>query len=144
MNILPNIMGGGSPFGGGGAQQQQAQQYGPTGPTAADIAAQQAYDAKIAAAQAAMYLPSGYAPSIPNVAAQYTGPVSGGDATQGDLRSPYTATPDDGSTTLQVDPNTGQVVQPVSSTRFSTTTYMGGAAVILLLGYYMMQGDEKS
>lgn len=148
LSKVMNIFGGGGGMfggGGGGGMQQQAQQMGPANPTPDQLAAQQAYDAQVAAQQAAMYLPSGYAPSIPNVAAQYTGPVSGGDSTQGDLRSPYTAVTDDGST-VQVDPSTGQPVQPAQSapsTGFSTTTYVGGASVILLLGYYMMQGEDR-
>lgn len=133
MKALPLI---GQVLGGGGAQPiQQAQdqtQYGPAQPTADQIAA-----------QAAMYQPGGYAPSIPGVAAQYAGPVAPSmDTSYGDLRTPYTAVTEDGQQ-VQVDPATGQVIQEGILTGMSTEMMVGIGAVTLLAGWYFMS-DNKS
>lgn len=128
--VLGGVMGGG-----GGQAQQGGETYGP--PTQdqyaaeqaylAQQAAQQAYDAQVAAQQGAMYIPAGYAqPASMNTS-------------YGDLRSPYTAITEDGEQ-VQVDPMTGQVIQP----GMSTEMMIGIAAIALLGGVWYMSGSEKT
>lgn len=141
--ILP--MAGGL-LGGGGQQQQQG------GMTQAEYDAQQAqaqqqaaYDAQVRAQQGQMYQ-SGYTPSIPFVQDQYSSPMIGQPGTMqtsyGDLRSPYTAIPEDGQQTLQIDPRTGQVIQASMIPDLSPTTWLviGGTT---LVGWYLMSGSKS-
>jgi hypothetical protein len=138
-SVLPVL---GQVAGGGGGGGQVVVQQG-----ADQNAAAQAYYAQqqalaqqeyIRAQQAAMYQP-GYNPNIPYVTDQYTGaPLAPSmNTSYGDLRSPYTAITEDGEQ-VQVDPATGQIVQP----GFSTAMWVGGGAIILLLGMYVMSDDK--
>jgi hypothetical protein len=123
-------------FGGGGTgvapQQQYTEQpmYGPV----YDPAAMQ-YAQQVEAQRAQMYTPG----MVQDVT--YRGeplePITASNS-YGDLRSPYTAQAEDGRT-LQIDPATGEIVQPI----WTNPVYLGGGAVVLLLGLYMMQGNDK-
>jgi hypothetical protein len=139
MNVVKALPFVGNMIGGGGQQQQQG------GMTQAEYDAQQqqqaAYDAQVRAQQAQMYQP-GYVPEIPYVPGQYTGmpmaPTADMNTSYGDLRSPYTAIAEDGST-VQVDPRTGEVISPGISTPMMIA--IGG--ITLLAGWYLMS-DSKS
>jgi hypothetical protein len=114
-------------------QQTQSDAYAQQYADQQQQAAQRAYDAQVAAAQAAMYTP-GYNPNIPYVSQQYSGPLAPADGgSYGDLRSPYTAITEDGQQ-IQIDPATGQPL----STGISTTMMVGGGLAIVLLGMYLM------
>jgi hypothetical protein len=132
-SILP-VMG---MMGGGGGQQQQGgmtqAEYDAQQKAAYDAGQQQAaYNAQVAAQQQQMYqpgaMPVSYDMSQPTMNTSY-----------GDLRSPYTAIAEDGST-VQVDPNTGQVIQP----GLSTPMMIGIGGVVLLAGWYFMSGSKVS
>ena len=140
-SVLPVL---GQVAGGGGGGGQVVVQQGADQNAAAQAyyaqqqaQAQAAYDAQVAAAQAAMYQP-GYNPNIPYVTGQYPGsPTPSMNTSYGDLRSPYTAITEDGEQ-VQVDPATGQIIQP----GVSTAMWVGGGAIILLLGMYVMSDDK--
>lgn len=140
--LIGQVFGGG---GGGGAQQQQQggmtqAEYDAQQKAAYDAGQQQAtYDEQVRAQQAQMYQP-GVAQSMPISFMPETGQPSmtGMNASYGDLRTPYTAVTEDGQQ-IQVDPTTGQVVQP----GMSTEMMVGIGAVTLLAGWYFMS-DSKS
>jgi len=123
---------------GGGQQQQQAQQGGMTQAEydaymAQQAAAQAEYDKLVAAQQAQMYQPVGYTDM------GYGAQPASMNTSYGDLRSPYTAITEDGEQ-VQVDPNTGQIIQPGIST--GAMVMIGGVA--LLAGWYFMSGSKES
>jgi len=143
MTGLKSVSGISSIFGGGGQQQQQqidpyAQQYA----DAQAQAAQRAYDMQQAQqVQPQMYTP-GFSPSVPFAANTYGGsaiPVSM-NTSYGDLRSPYTGVTEDGQTQVQIDPRTGQVIQP----GMSTEMMIGLSAIALALGVYFMSDSKSS
>ena len=82
-----------------------------------------------------MYIPAGYQDTSTTTYAQ---PASM-NTSYGDLRSPYTAITEDGQQ-VQVDPNTGQVIQP----GMSTELMIGLSVAALALGVYFMSGNEKT
>ena len=143
MKVLPvlgTVMGG---MGGGGGQQQQQQQQG--GMTQAEYDAQvyaqqqqqAAYEAQVRAQQQQMYQPTSYTPE------GYSGGVvqqPSMNTSYGDLRSPYTAITEDGQQ-VQVDPATGQVIQPGMSTEMMLG--IGGIAV-LAAGWYFMSASKSN
>jgi hypothetical protein len=146
--LLGTVMGAMGGGGGGGVVVQTGGD--PYAQQQAQAELQAAYDARIAAAQNAMYIPGGpggYAPNIPYTTPSYSGPVSAGpvsaDNGYGDLRSPYTLTSEDGSQQVQVDPKTGQVVQAGMLPDLSPTTWLmiGG---VTLLGWYFMSGSKST
>ena len=143
MKALPLI---GQVFGGGGPSQQQ--QAG--GMTQAEYDAQQqvihnqqqaqaAYNAQVAAAQAQMYQPGAMQASY-DMGQSGQPSMTGMNASYGDLRSPYTAIAEDGST-VQVNPATGQIIQEGMSTPMIIG--LGGIAVALA-GWYFLTPSSKS
>jgi len=131
--VLGGVLGGG---GGGQVVVQQgadpyAQQYADQYAYQQQQAAQAAYDAQVRAQQNAMYAPPAYQ-NIPSTA--YAQPASM-NTSYGDLRSPYTAITEDGEQ-IQIDPATGQPIQP----GISTPMLIGGGALVLLVGWYLMSG----
>lgn len=142
MSLLGGMFGGGS--------QQQPQQGGMTqaeyDAMQAQAQAQAQYEAQVRAQQAAMYQPGGYAPSIPFIDEQYSGAgqpsMTGMNASYGDLRTPYTAIQEDG-TQVQVDPQTGQIVQAGIIPDLSPATWLmlGGTT---LVGWYLMSGSKST
>lgn len=137
-SVLPVL--GGVMGGGGGGQQQMveqgvdpyAQQYQDQYAAQQSALAQQAlqaqYDAQMAAQQNALYMPVEYGPQPASMNTSY-----------GDLRSPYTAITEDGEQ-VQVDPMTGQVMQP----GMSTEIMIGIAALALVGGVWYFSGSEKT
>lgn len=139
MKALPVV---GGLFGGkGGAPQDQQQAGG--GMTQAEFDAQQkaAYDAGVrqqqqealyrqqVAEQQAQMMPIAYSGggSQPTMQTSY-----------GDLRTPYTAITEDGQQ-VQVDPRTGEVVQP----GMSTEVMVGIGALVAMAGLYYAYSDSK-
>lgn len=143
-SVLPVL--GGAMGGGGGQQQQQGgmtqEEYD------AQVLAQQqqqaAYEAQVKAQQAALYNPGGQPISyVPETGqggwfSQQPGQPSMNNS-YGDLRSPYTAITEDGQQ-VQIDPTTGQVIQP----GMSTEVMIGVAALALVGGIYFMSGNNKT
>jgi len=145
LKVLTGILPAMGAMGGGGGGGQQQQQGGMTqaeydAQMAAQAKAQAEYDAQVRAQQQQMYQP-GVAYNIPGEGYMqpvgYTGQPSM-NTSYGDLRSPYTAVTEDGQT-VQVDPNTGQVVQPGMSTPMMIA--VGG--VTLLAGWYLLSGSKS-
>jgi hypothetical protein len=66
--------------------------------------------------------------------------MTGMNASYGDLRSPYTAIAEDGST-VQIDPRTGQVVL---SEGLSIPMMVGIGGVAVLAGWYFMSDSKVS
>lgn len=142
MPVAGKVLGGS----GGGGQIPQQQQGGMTqAEYDAQVRAYQqqqqaAYEAEqlrqqqIQQAQAQMYVPAGYGTG----SMAYAQPASM-NTSYGDLRSPYTAITEDGQQ-VQVDPATGQVIQP----GMSTEMIVGIAALALVGGIYFMSGNEKT
>lgn len=133
--ILPVL---GAVTGGGGGGQQQQQQGGMTqaeydAQMAAQARAQAEYDRQVAAQQAQMYQPGAMPVSYD------MGQPASMNTSYGDLRSPYTAITEDGQT-VQVDPATGQVIQPGIS--MPVMVAIGG--IVLLTGWYFMSGSKAS
>lgn len=132
MSVIPLL---GGMMGGGGVGGQNVTVQG------ADPYAQQ-YAQQVAEQQAAMYTPGGYSPSIPYAADQYSGsplaPSVGGS--YGDLRTPYTAIPEDGGPSIAINPATGQPI--VAQSGISTPMLVGGGLVVVLLGMYLMSDDK--
>ena len=130
-------------MGGGGQQQQSidpyAQQYADA-QAQAQAQAQAAYDAQVRAEQAAMYNPAGYSSNMPIVNTYGGSPIPADmNTSYGDLRSPYTGITEDGQQ-VQVDPMTGQIIQP----GMSTEMMIGLSAVALALGIYFMSDSSTS
>lgn len=142
MKVLPVV---GQVLGGGGGGQQQQQQVDPYAQQYVDqqayaqAQAQAQYDAQVRAQQAAMYQPAGYGSNMP-VVGTYGGSAIPADmnTSYGDLRSPYTGVTEEGQP-IQVDPLTGQPIQP----GMSTEMMIGLSAVALALGVYFMSGSKS-
>lgn len=130
--VLGAVTGGGQPQQGGMTQAEyDAQQK-----AAYDAGQQQAaYDAQVRQQQAQMYTP-GYTQAMP---VSYAIGDPSGNTSYGDLRTPYTAITEDGEQ-VQVDPNTGQVIQ----SGISTPMLMGIGAVTLLVGWYYFSGSKTT
>lgn len=139
--IVGQLVGG---IGGGGQQQQQQ-----GGMTQAEYdaymvqqqqqaQAQAQYEAQVRAQQAQMYQP-GAAQGIPISYDMGQPSMTGMNASYGDLRSPYTAITQDGEQ-VQVDPTTGQVIQP----GMSTEVMIGIGGLTLLVGWYVMSGNKNT
>lgn len=140
MKALPfigQVLGGGS----GGQPQQQA-----GGMTQAEYDVQQqaaynqqqaqaAYDAQVRVQQEQMYQPG----AMPVSYDMGQPSMTGMNASYGDLRSPYTAIAEDGST-VQVDPATGQVIPE----GISMPMIIGIGGIAALTGWYFLTPDSKS
>lgn len=138
LKALTSLMPVMSMMGGGGGGQQQQPQGGMTqaeydAQMAAQARAQAEYDAQVRAQQQQMYQPGAMPVSYD------MGQPASMNTSYGDLRSPYTAITEDGET-VQVDPNTGQIIQP----GISTPMLVGIGVITLLAGWYFMSGSKES
>lgn len=136
MKALP-VIGALTGSGGGGGQQQQQEQGGMT---QAEFDAQQraAYEAGLRQQQEELYRQQVQAQQAQMMPVSYGGGEQPTMQTSyGDLRSPYTAITEDGQQ-IQVDPMTGQVVQPT----ISTEAMVGIGALVAMAGLYYVYSDK--
>jgi len=141
--VAGKLIGGG---GGSGQPQQQQQQ---SGMTQAEFDAYQREAMRVGAEQQAEYeRQQAYARQVELMQSQMYDPgamykTTGGMppmGAYGDLRSPYTAITEDGSV-LEIDPNTGNVVQPQAGfmgTGISTEVVVGGT-ILLAAAWFLLR-----